>query len=164
MISIIAAIGKNRELGKNKDLLWKIPDDLKRFKGLTVGHPVIMGRKTYDSILATLGKPLPERVNIIISRNAPENIKSEVIFVSSIEKALGVAKNQLGSEEIFVIGGAQIYALAMPFADKLYLTLIDDSKSADSFFPEYENIFTQKISEEKRDYKDLKYSWVEMGR
>jgi dihydrofolate reductase len=139
-ISIVAAIGKNRELGRGNRLLWHIPDDLKRFKQLTMGHPVIMGRKTFESI----GKPLPGRENLIVSRKG-----------LSLEQALQKAK-ALDQEEVFVIGGAQIYEQALPYTNRLYLTLIDDSKDADTFFPPYEKIFTKKVSDEPHE----KYRFV----
>jgi len=127
---MIAAVGRNRELGRGNELLWHIPEDLKRFKALTLGHPVIMGRKTFESI----GKPLPGRTNLVVSRSA-----------LSLEDALAQAK-KLDKEEVFIIGGAQIYEQALPYADRLYLTLIEDTKEADAFFPEYEKLFTKKVS------------------
>jgi dihydrofolate reductase len=158
-ISMIAAIGKNRELGKGNDLLWKIPDDLKRFKEITTGHPVIMGRKTYESI----GRPLPERTNIVITRDI--NWKSEGTFpVASIDEALSLGKIKQGNDEIFVIGGGQIYELGLAYADKLYLTLIEDTKDADSFFPEYELLFKKKKLVGEGDFNGVKYSWVDFER
>jgi len=156
-ISIIAAIGKNRELGKGGELVWRIPDDLKRFKTLTTGHPIIMGRKTFDSI----GRVLPERTNIVITRD--ESWQHEgVVSASSIEDAIEKAKQSAGSDEIFIIGGGEIYKQSLPFADRLCLTLIDDTKDADAFFPEYENIFTKKTFEEKREFNGLQYSWIDL--
>lgn len=150
-ISIVAAIGKNRELGKEGKLLWYIPDDLKRFKRLTLGHPVIMGRKTFESI----GKPLPGRENIVITHNL--DWKHEGIVVAhSLQEAMEGA----GDRELFVIGGSQIYKQAIPSVNRLYLTLIDDTKEADTFFPPYEHLFTKKISEESRESKGLHYRWV----
>jgi dihydrofolate reductase len=146
MISIIAALGKNRELGKQGALLWRIPEDLKRFKTLTVGHPVVMGRKTFESI----GKPLPGRTNLVLSRAG-----------MSLEEALKKAKDAPGGEEIFIIGGAQIYEQALPFADRLYLTLIEaEASDADAFFPAYASIFTKKLSKESGEFNGVKYSWV----
>src|SRR3989344_9563394 len=145
-VSIIAAIGKNRELGRDNDLLWRIPDDLKRFKSLTLGHPVIMGRKTFESI----GKPLTGRTSLVVSRSS-----------LSFENALAQAK-KLDDKEIFIIGGAQIYAAAFPHADRLYLTLIDDTKDGDAVFPEYEKLFTKKLSEEIRELNGLTYRWVDL--
>jgi len=128
MISIISAIGKNNELGKNNEILWKLPADMKHFKEITLGHPVIMGRKTFKSI----GKALPNRKNIIITRD--KNYKAENIEIAhSLEEALKLFQT---NGEIFIIGGAEIYKQAMEFADKLYITHIEaEDKNADSFFP-----------------------------
>lgn len=150
MISIIAALGKNRALGLGNELLWPIPDDLKRFKKITSGHPIIMGSKTYESI----GKPLPNRTNIILTRNKNYDAPGTII-ATSLEEAFEKA----GNDEVFVIGGAQIYTLALPYADKLYLTLIEDEKEADAFFPDYSE-FTKKTLIEEREFEGIKYSWV----
>lgn len=156
---MIAAIGRKRELGKGNDLLWKIPDDLKRFRDTTKGHPILMGRKTYDSI----GRPLPHRTNIVITRDI--NWKAEgVLTADSVEEGIRIARLKPGNDEIFIIGGGQIYALGLPIADKLYLTIVDDEKEADSFFPEYERFFTKKTFEESRETDGLKYSWVDFER
>lgn len=158
MISIIAAIGRNRELGKGNDLLWKIPDDLKRFKEKTRGHPIIMGRKTFDSI----GRPLPGRTNIVITRDAKWQSEGALI-AESLDEALGMAAFAEGGEETFIIGGAQIYALALPHADTLYLTLIDaESRDADVFFPAYEHLFKKEVAREEREWEGLKYAWVDI--
>ena len=127
MITIIAAIGKNRELGKNNDLIWHLPNDLKRFKKVTSGHDVIMGRKTFES----LGKPLPNRTNIIITRNG--NFQAEsCMVVNSLEAAL----NACDDPNPFILGGAEIYSQAIKIADVLDLTLVDAVLEADVFFPE----------------------------
>ncbi len=162
-ISMIGAIGRLRELGKGNDLLWKIPDDLKRFRSITNGHPCVMGRKTFESIVAILKKPLPNRTNIIVTRD-PAWAYEGVLAVNTIEEAIQLAKRKLGGEEVFIIGGGQIYELGISYADKLYLTLIDDSKEADSFFPEYEKVFTKKVFEEEREFEGLKYTWVDLER
>ncbi len=174
-VSMIAAIGRNRELGKGNELLWRIPDDLKRFKQLTLGHPIVMGRKTFESILAAIGKPLPGRTNIVVTREgypfrdekgfhfwSAQIEKEGYIKVDSIAGAIHLAKKMPGGEEIFIGGGGEIYRQALPFADKLYLTLIDDEKEADSFFPEYENEFTKMVREESREYEGLKYNWLNL--
>lgn len=158
-ISMIAAIGKNRELGKGNDLLWKIPDDLKRFKEITKGHPVIMGRKTYESI----GRPLPRRTNIVITRD--KDWSTEGVFpVASMDEALALGKIKPGGDEIFIIGGGQIYELGLAFADKLYLTLIDGMKAADSFFPPYEQTFKKKKFVGDGEYEGVKYTWMDFER
>lgn len=161
MLSIIAAIGRNRELGKGNDLLWKIPDDLKRFKELTAGHPIIMGRKTYESLPR---RPLPGRTNIVITRDTKWTSEG-TLTAESIDEALGMAAFAEGGEETFVIGGAQIYALALPAADTLYLTLIDaEAPDADTFFPEYERDFSCETKREEREWEGLKYAWVDLER
>lgn len=162
-ISMIAAIGKNRELGKGNELLWHIPDDLKRFRSLTNGHPCIMGRKTFESIVAIIGKPLPNRTNIVITRDKEWKYE-DVLSVDSIEDAIQLAKRKPGGEEVFIIGGGQVYELGVSYSDKLYLTLIDDTKEADSFFPDYAAVFTKKVFEEYRDWNGLKYAWVDLVR
>ena len=127
MITIIAAIGKNRELGKNNELIWHLPDDLKRFKKVTSGHDVIMGRKTFES----LGKALPNRTNIVITRN--KNYKAEnCVVVNSIDEAIKISTDM----NPYILGGAQIYSQAIKIADELDLTFVDASFDADAFFPE----------------------------
>lgn len=142
-ISIIAAIGKNRELGKDNKLLWHIPLDLKRFKNLTSGHAAIMGRKTFNSI----GKALPNRINIVITKN--KDFKAEgCLKADSLETAIEIAKEK-EKAEIFIIGGASVYRQAIKLADKLYLTVIEaEFPQADVFFPDYSDfkkiIFSQR--------------------
>ncbi len=157
-ISAIAAIsGKNRGLGKDNQLLYKIPDDMKRFRELTMGHPVITGRKNFES----MGRPLPGRPNIVVTRDT--SYKPEgCIVVHSIEDAISKAR-ELDSEEIFIIGGGEIYKAALPYTNRLYLTLIDAEKDADVFFPDYSE-FTKKISEEKGEYEGISYSYVTLER
>lgn len=156
---MIAAIGKNRELGKGNDLLWRIPEDLKRFRSLTKGHPIIMGRKTYESI----GRPLPERTNIVVTRDKDWSAEG-VLPVASIDEAIQLAKIKPGNDEIFIIGGGQIYELGLPFADRLYLTLIEDFKDADSFFPEYEHLFKKKKIAGDGEFESVKYAWIDLER
>ena len=159
-VSIVVSIGKNGVIGRLDKLMWPIPEDLKRFKQLTMGHPVIMGRKTFEPILLSLGKPLPGRTNIVITRH--KNYKpSGVLVTHSLKEALDKAK-EINKEEIFIGGGAQIYEQALPFVDKLYLTLIDDEKEGDAYFPEYKHLFTKKIKEEVCEYNGLKYTWVDL--
>ncbi len=160
---MIAAIGRNRELGKGNELLWRIPDDLKRVRQLTTGHPLVMGRKTFDSIIAAVGKPLPGRTSVVVTRDDTWEHEGAVV-AHSIEEGIEIAKKVPGGEEVFIFGGAQIYAEALPCADKLYLTLIDDTKDADSFFPAYEEEFTNIIAEEAREHEGLKYRWLDLER
>ena len=139
MISIIAAIGKNNELGKNNTLIWSMPADMKFFRDTTRGHTVIMGRKTFESI----GKPLPNRKNIVITRD--KNYKKDGIeIVNSLNEAINLT---IPNEEVFVIGGGEIYKQAIEIADKLYITHINTEDSeADSFFPEIIPLVWNEIS------------------
>ena len=139
--TLIAAIANNNALGKDNDLIWHLPEDLKRFKKTTSGHYIIMGRKTFESI----GKPLPNRTTVIISRNK-EYRAAGCIVVNSLEKALQISKEE---EEVFVIGGAQIYKQAIQIADKLDITEVHESFEADVYFPEIDK---NKWRESKRDY------------
>lgn len=149
-------------IGRQDKLMWPIPEDLKRFKRLTMGHPVIMGRKTFESILQSLGKPLPGRTNVVITRD-PNYTHEGAVVVHSLEKAIEKA-SEIDSEEIFIGGGAQIYEQALPFTDRLYLTLIDDEKPGDAYFPPYEHLFTKKLAEESGEFNGLKYKWVDLER
>lgn len=135
-ISIIAALDENRAIGKDNKLLWHIPDDLRRFKRLTLHHPVIMGRKTYESI----GRLLPERTNIIVTANPYYKVPGAII-TQSIEAALNEAK-KIDPKEIFIIGGAKIYQEAIIYADKLYVTLVKGIYDADAYFPDYSQFST----------------------
>lgn len=126
MLSIIAAIAKNGVIGNQGKLPWHLPEDLKHFKETTLGHPIVMGRKTFESI----GKPLPGRENIVLTRDQTFQGKGVTVIHS-----LADAIENHPDEEIFVIGGAEIYQLALPLADKLYLTLIDQEFPGDTYFP-----------------------------
>ncbi|MBI3366106.1 dihydrofolate reductase [Candidatus Roizmanbacteria bacterium] len=156
-ISIIAAIGQNRELGKDNKLLWHIPEDMKRFKKLTQNHAVIMGRKTYESI----GKPLPNRKNIIITHDS--NFKAENCFIyhSFKEIITEIKKGNINGEEVFVIGGGQIYREALPYTDMLYLTIVDASAEADTFFPDY-STFKKVVHKEKRETDGYKFTFLDL--
>ncbi len=130
IISIIAAMGNGRVIGINNQLPWKLPADMKFFRSTTMGKPILMGRKTYESI----GKPLPGRTNIIITRNS--NFHAEGCIVShSIEEALQQAK---ASEEVMVIGGASLYRQILPLAQRFYLTKVHADFEGDSYFPEFD--------------------------
>ncbi len=163
VVAAVVALGRNRELGKGNRLLWKIPDDVQRFRDLTRGHPLIMGRKTFESILSYRGSPLPDRANIVITRD--ENWKYEgIVVMHSLADALEEAKKAPGSEEIHIGGGAELYKEALPLIDKLYLTLIDAEGDADTFFPPYEDQFTKKVFEEDHEWQGIKYKYVDLER
>lgn len=155
IISLIAAIGKNRELGKDNKLLWHIPEDMKRFKNLTTGHVVIMGRKTYESI----GKALPNRINIVITKDRNYHAPNCTI-VHSLDEAIHIAKEK-EKDEIFIIGGGQIYQQTMPYVDRLHLTVIDASADADTFFPNYSE-FKKTIFKHNRTYRYLTYTFHDL--
>ncbi len=129
MISIIVAIAKNYAIGKNNELLWHIPEDMKRFKRITSGHKVIMGKKTYESLPY---RPLKNRTNIVIS-DIPGDHYEECVMAYSIGEAIGYCDPE---EECFVIGGGMVYRQFMPLADKLYITRVHKDFDADTFYPE----------------------------
>ena len=129
MLSIIVAKAKNNIIGKDNSMLWKLPDDLKRFKEKTIGHTIIMGRKTFES----LGGILPNRMHIILSRNPDFNIDSD--YVKVVHSLLELQPYMDDEEEHFVIGGAIIYNLLMPYCKKMYVTQIDKEFEGDALFP-----------------------------
>lgn len=150
MISMIAAIGKNNELGKNNDLIWHLKEDMKFFKKKTMNHNVVMGRKTYES----LPGGLPGRKIIVLSTKP---VDKEVIVFDNINNIVDKYKNN--EEEIFICGGASIYKQFLPYADKLYLTEIDsEDKEADTFFPEFQKDNWNKSLIEEHNQKDIKYA------
>lgn len=140
MITIVVAMGKNREIGVDNQLLWHLPKDLKHFKELTSGHPIIMGRKTYESI----GKPLPNRTNIVIS-GKNDWFEEGILIVGSIKEALKFAKKI--DENVFVIGGGTIYEQTIDLADQLEITLVDATLEADTYFPKIDEKIWQKTQE-----------------
>jgi dihydrofolate reductase len=153
IISLIACIGKNRELGYKNDLIWKIPEDLAYFKKTTQGHVVIMGQRTFESI----GRPLPNRVNIVLSDEKKFKSKS-VLVARSMDEAIDIAR-QKEKAEVFFIGGAYVYSQAIKFADKLYLTQVHESSKADVFFPDYSD-FKQVEKVGQGEYKGIRYEYL----
>lgn len=165
LVSMIVAMAKNRVIGIENRLPWHIPEDLKYFKAVTMGKPIIMGRKTYESI----GRPLPGRANIVVTRNsdyAPEG----VMVVNSVIDALDCAKRQakaVGESEIFIIGGEQLYRESLPFAEKIYLTEVEIALEGDAYFPiinpeEWCELNRQEKVSEGRE--QLAFSFVTKGR
>lgn len=142
IISLIAAVGKKNELGKAGKLLWNLPADMKHFRDTTRGHTVIMGRKTFESI----GRPLPERENIVVTRDL-NYYQPGITIVHSLEEALRYAALEQGKHfeekqdetEVFIIGGGELYKESITRANKLYITKVDDSPEADTLFPEIGN-------------------------
>ncbi|WP_324779092.1 dihydrofolate reductase [Thiobacillus sedimenti] len=139
-ISVIAALAKNRVIGIENRLPWRLPEDLAHFKALTLDHPILMGRKTFES----LGRPLPGRTNVVITRNAdyrPEGC----LVADSIPAAIALCGK---ADEIFFIGGAELYAQAIPLADRLYLTEVDIAPAGDAWFPDYDRSAFREVSRE----------------
>ncbi|MFO7924370.1 MAG: dihydrofolate reductase [Bacteroidales bacterium] len=129
MVSIIVAMGRNRVIGRDNSLVWHLPADLKHFRDTTMGKPVIMGRKTYES----MGAPLPGRTNIVVSRK--ENYRvPDCLVAGSLEEALELAGDV---QEVFIAGGGEIYRQAIPLADRMYITVIDHDFAGDTRFPEF---------------------------
>jgi dihydrofolate reductase len=153
MVSIIAAVAKNGVIGNSNGLPWYIPEDLKHYKQITTGHTLIMGRKTFESIMKSLGKPLPNRKNVVVTHNIGYKVPQEVLVYTSLEDALEATKDD---GEVFINGGGEIYKQTMKLADRIYLTEIHEDKEGDVFFPEFDREIWNEISREKKDGFD----WV----
>ena len=157
MLSIIVAKAKNNIIGKNNELVWHLPEDLKHFKELTTGHTIIMGRKTYES----LGKPLPNRKHIIFSQNPDFRVHEENVQV--VHSLLEIQDLIEGKEEAFVIGGAMIYNFLMPYVKKMYVTEIKQEFDGDAFFPIIDNEKWKETSRTtgiKNEENNLDYDFV----
>ena len=158
MITIVVAMGLGNEIGANNQLLWHLPTDLKHFKEITSGHPIIMGRKTYESI----GKPLPNRTNIVVSRKK-DWFEEGILIVGSLKEALKFAKKM--DEEIFIIGGGNIYEQTIDLADQLEVTQVKANLEADVFFPKIDEKIWKKTNEtlhekdEKNEYDFSFQTW-----
>jgi dihydrofolate reductase len=158
-LSLIAAVSENRVIGANNTLPWHLPDDLKRFRSLTTGHAVIMGRRNYESI----GKPLPQRKNIVLTRD-PHYHASGCIVVHSLTDALAAAGDD---PEVFIIGGAELYRQTLGMADRIYLTRVHAHVSGDTFFPEFDAMEWRETSREDRPPDDRHphpYSFLTLDR
>lgn len=158
-VAIIVAMAGNRTIGINNRLPWHIPADLKRFKSLTMGHHLIMGRKTFDSI----GKLLPGRTTVVVTRNHALRIEG-CIMAHSLEDAISACA---GDDEIFIVGGAELYALAMPLVDTIYLTEIRQDVAGDAHFPEFDKKLWQELAREQCSQETpqaLEYHFVTYGR
>jgi dihydrofolate reductase len=151
MITIIAAAGENNALGKDNDLVWHLPDDFKRFKKLTSGHHIIMGRKTFESF----PKPLPNRTHIVITRQTDYN-NENCIVTHNLKDALAFARQD---EQPFIIGGGEIYKLGLPYAEKIELTRVHGKFEADAFFPELDLNDWELVKEEFHE-KDEKHKYA----
>jgi dihydrofolate reductase len=148
IVSIIAAVAENGVIGRDGDLPWRLSSDLRRFKEITLGKPVVMGRKTWDSI----GRPLPGRANIVVSRNA-DFVAEGADVAADIDAALEIARRraaETGADEIFVIGGAALYEAALGLAGRLYLTEVQAAVSGDTHFPDVDRALWREIARETR--------------
>jgi dihydrofolate reductase len=158
-ITIIAALGaRTRAIGKDNNLLWHIPGDLPRVKTLTMGHPLIMGSKTFESI----GRPLPGRTTIVITKD-PHWTHEGVTVCHSVDEALETART-LDTEEIFIFGGGSIYTQTIEHADRLYLTLVDDDTEGDTFFPDYAHLPFTETAREAHEVDGLRFAYVTLER
>ncbi len=162
-LSILVAMARNRVIGKNNTLPWHLPADLKHFKSLTMGHAIIMGRKTYESI----GKPLPGRTNIIVTRQTGFHVPGTTV-VNTIEEALVVSKDPSHlSDESFIIGGAELYRQTLKSCHRMYITEIQKDFKGDTFFPEFSREEWQETERERHqgdDKTDLAYHFVILDR
>lgn len=149
MISLIAVTARNRAIGKDNALLWQLPEDLRHFREITRGKPVIMGRKTWESLPAAF-RPLPGRRNIVVSRNAAY-VAAGAELAATLDAAVRLCAD---ADEAFVIGGEQIYRQALPLADRLYLTEVDADADADAFFPELAPTDWQEVSRQAKGAVD----------
>ena len=147
MISIIAAVAKNNVIGKKGALPWHLPEDLKHFRRITLGKTVVMGQKTLDSIVAVIGKPLPDRKNVVLTRNLAYKAPEGVVVYYDLNKAL----SELSDDDIFIAGGGEIFKQTFDLAQKLYITHIDQEPEGDVYFPEITPEKWLKTSEEKRE-------------
>lgn len=162
LVIVVAMSRIDRGIGYRDDLLWHIPDDLQRFKRLTSRHPIIMGRKTFESILEILGKPLPGRTNIVVTRDKKYH-HSGTIVVHDLADAIQTAEMEQPTE-IHIGGGAELYRQLLPQVAKLHVTWVDDQPKADTFFPAFEDNFKITETHEPRSHNNTRYQWVDYGR
>lgn len=165
VLALIVAVARNGCIGNGNKLPWYLPEDLKYFKAVTSGKPVIMGRNTFES----LGRPLPNRTNIVITRNPAFSAPEGVRVVHSLDEALKVAEavaHVAGNDEIMVIGGAQIYAEALPRVQRMYLTEVDKTVEGDAFFPAFDRAQWREVARQAHHYEpaQLDYSFVVLER
>lgn len=162
-IVIVAGMGKpSRTIGMQNGLLWHVPADMKRFKSLTLGHPVVMGRKTFESIIDILGKPLPGRTNIVVTRDKQYAYTGATI-AHSLAEALKIAESE-NPAEIHIGGGSEIYKQIISMVGRLYITWFFDEKKGDVFFPEFENDFDIETEHPISEHEGLKYQWIDYVR
>ena len=162
-IIIVSAMQRgDRAIGKDNGLLWHVPDDLKRFKELTLGHPIIMGQKTFESIIAILGKPFPGRTNIVATFDKDYRY-DDVEVAHSLEQAVALAQAE-NPTEIHIGGGGEIYRQMLPFVERLHITWFEDSKEGDAFFPDFEEQFEVTMEHEPREHEGVTFQWIDYRR
>ena len=161
-LSMIAALSTNNVIGRDNQVPWRLSTDLKRFKALTMGHHLIMGRKTYESV----GRPLPGRINVVITRQ-PDYAPEGVTVLHSLEEAIRVAE-QAGDAEAFIAGGAEIYAQAMHRADRMYLTRVHAEVEGDTWFPDFDDVSEWRLTDSEHfdadDKNDFPFSFLTYDR
>ena len=153
-IILVAAVGENGEMGHNNELLWHLPGDLPRFKEMTMGSPIIMGRKTFESI----GRALPGRLNIVLTENKNWNA-SGVTIATSLDHALELSKQE-DTNKAFVIGGGQIYKLFLAYASSMEITEVSDAPIADTYFPNFSNTEFREVTRTKNQDNDPTFDYV----
>ncbi len=159
-IVIVSGMSKpNRAIGKNNALLWHVPADLKRFKELTLGHPIIMGQKTFDSIIEILGKPLPGRTNIVVTRDKDYTYPG-VKITHSLPEAVAVAESE-NPTEIHIGGGGEIYRQMLPQVSRLHVTWFFDDVEGDTYFPPFETEFEVETEHPVQEHEGLQFQWVD---
>lgn len=154
-LSLIVAMARNRTIGVNNTLPWRCPEDLKHFKALTMGHHMIMGRRTFDSI----GKPLPGRTTVVVTRNN-DLVAEGCVIAHSLKEAITACA---GDEEIFIVGGADLYRQAIPLVDRMYITEIQQDVAGDAYFPEFDMAAWQEVARERHSQfepQPLEYHFV----
>lgn len=154
VLSIVVAAAANNVIGKDNAMPWHIPEDFKHFKAVTMGKPCIMGRKTFESILESLGKPLPGRLNIIVSRTNYQH--SGALTCKDLDEAIDQA-TKTAAEEICIVGGAQIYAQALPLVDTIHLTRVHQSPEGDAFFPALDKEWVEEFRDDRDGFSFLTY-------
>ncbi|QZX98951.1 dihydrofolate reductase [Halobaculum rubrum] len=156
-VSLIAAVAANGVIGADGGMPWHFPTDMRHFKETTTGHPVIMGRRTYESIASDVGGPLPDRTNVVLSRSSPD-LSDDVIVADSVEEALAAARGdaaERGVDRVYVAGGGDVYEQFLPLADELVLTEVHESYEGDTTFPEFDPDEWRELERDERDGFDF---------
>lgn len=158
LVIVVAMSREHRAIGNKNGLLWHLPADLKHFKQLTLGHPIIMGRKTFESIIEILGKPLPGRMNIVLTRDTTYSYEGTTV-AHSLTEAVLIAQEQ-NPTEIHIGGGAELYRLALPEIQTLHVTWVYDEPEADTFFPPFEDDFVVSAQSDAHTHEGISFQWI----